>query len=349
MSLFVILNFEDPDPGYREDRPVQGFTTRKPTKAPAHVTGSAQGTVKGTVAKVRRKETRFGRNTLRHYSCVEIARADKAGTLDRDDVEAIREDCRHASKIYIIMHGKPEETERGFSNKIDGAQQEYTWNELARLAKLLFPFRETTYQVSLIMCYGARSQDYRANHNGGLSENQLKSSFAFKFFRGICLARNVRMTAVTGAVSTRENDGTSVVETEEWVEANLNVLEYKQDKATRDLLKAKWKKAEALYPKEAWAQLCQRFATNPAEYAGNDPLFIFLKRYYEEHVHRKTRLLMAKSTATQGYAGASNIAKHGRLVYTYTGGVLTIVNKYGNPNDPQAVPANHILYSGPML
>lgn len=348
MALYVILNFEDPDAGYTGG-PVKGFSTRKATNLPANVVGSAQATVKGTVLKAKRKQTTFGRNTVRHYSCVEIARADKLGNLDRSDVEAIRKDCEKAKKIYIIMHGKPDETEKGFSNPVQGVQQEYAWADLGRLALLLFPKSGGTYSVSLVMCYGARTATYRLNQNGTLPAGELKSSFAYKFFRQLCVARNVRMTAVTGAVSTND-DGTNVVESEEWVSATLDMIDYKKDTATRSALDTRKKIEEAGYPggKTEWAALCQKFALNGDEDPGTDPLKIFLKQYYYEKVHRNASLRSAKTQAAQVHGGQSNVAKYGRIVYSYNGGLLTIVNKYGDPNNP-VVGANHLLYSGALL
>lgn len=348
MSHYVILNFEDPDPGAGHG-PIRAHVTRKATALPGNVKGSASDTVAGTIGKARRKETRFGKNSVHHYSCVELAQADKAKTLGRSEVQAIREDIRKAKKIYIIMHGKPDDTEKGFSNMVQGQQVEYTWKELANLALLLFPDAGHTYRITLIMCYGARTGSYRMNQNGTLPPNELKSSFAYKFFRAFAASRNVVMTAMTGQVQTEKTDGTNLVETEETVAATLDHIAYKKDTATRAALKAQkqtWDAHPGL-PKGQYDELQKQFALNPDADPGTDPLKIFLKQYYFENGHRNALLLQAKSDAAAKHGGKSSVDKYGRIVYRHTNGVLTISNKYGDPAN--GVPANQVLYNGPLL
>jgi hypothetical protein len=47
-------------------------------------------------------------------------------------------------------------------------------------------------------------------------------------------------------------------------------------------------------------------------------------------------------------AGNIERSKYGKLVYTYLGGKLKIVNKYGNPHEKKIKPG-YVLYKGPLL
>jgi len=47
-------------------------------------------------------------------------------------------------------------------------------------------------------------------------------------------------------------------------------------------------------------------------------------------------------------AGNIERAKYGKLVYTYVGGKLKVVNKYGNPHNTKIKPG-YVLHSGPLL
>ncbi len=66
---------------------------------------------------------------------------------------------------------------------------------------------------------------------------------------------------------------------------------------------------------------------------------------------RVTNAQAAKRTAitslTQG-GQDENMHKYGKFIYTYANNVLTIVTKYGKPNDGVMVPMT-VLYQGALL
>jgi hypothetical protein len=132
------------------------------------------------------------------FPCQELIARDAAGTLTKDNVKEVRKDIAKSRTVVFILHGKPDDTDNGFATT-GGAV--CTFKQLGKLAKLLMAVRGETYRVSLIMCYGARCANVRLNHEGMLSPGDLATSFAYKFFREICISRSVRMVAWTGAVS----------------------------------------------------------------------------------------------------------------------------------------------------
>lgn len=344
MAIFVVLNFEDQNPGAK----IKPAISRDPKKLPDSVKGSAQATLAGVITKARKKEVKAGKNFVHHYSGIELIQADVAGQLTKDDVNAVRKDCAKADKIYIIMHGAPDDTDQGFAS---GGMAVATWAQLGRLALMLFPVRDTIYRVSLIMCYGARVANYRLNNLGMLTPGDLKTSFAYKFFKSICMARNVSMTACTGAVSTGDN-GMNAVETEEWVAATLDIIDYKKDTGTRQALNAQMAQAKQAYITDGhstgdWQTLVNRFLRNANEVA-NDATERVVKAFSYETGHRSASLQAAKSHAAQQHQGLANREKYGRIRYTFDGAQLQIVNKYGDPLNP-VVGADYLLYSGPLL
>lgn len=344
MAIFVILNFEDANPGGA----IAPAKLKKPSHRPPSVLGSAGATLKGAVMKAKAKEGRFGRNVVHHYSAVELIQADVAGTLTKDDVGRVRDDCARAEKIYIIMHGKPDDTEQGFAN---GGGAVATWRQLANFALKIFPLRDEPYRVVLVMCYGARTDNFRLNQLGALPPGELKTSFAYKFFRAICVARSVSMTACTGAISTGD-DGINTVETEEWVAATLDVIDYKKDTATRLALEARMDQAKQAFINgggtlAAWKAKVGPYMVNANQAATNDTERL-IKQFAYERGHRSAALQAAKNQASALHAGAALRQKYGRIRYLYDGAQLQIINKYGDPLQP-AVGNDYPLYVGPLL
>ena len=139
----------------------------------------------------------------------------------------IREACRSAKKIMLGAHGTAENTERvkkslGWGQ---GSGDASTYAELAEMTAD-FLYEDQTYKLSLIICYAARSEAYRKNHDGTLSKEDVQSSLAYKFYKTLCAQTraNVVMTARTGEVQFMGN-GASFVNTEEGVNAVLDLNE----------------------------------------------------------------------------------------------------------------------------
>lgn len=354
MSLFVILNFEDDDQGATPNSTTRAVV-RQPNKAtlatvPTHVLGSAMSTVQGIAAKARKKESFTKSNQVFHYSGIELIRQDALKLLSRTDVDAIRNDIAKAKKVYIIMHGSPDVTDHGFTN----SQAKITWEQLGNLALLLFPKRTARYYVSLIMCYGARTSNFKSNHLGRMSPSDIKTSFAYKFFRALCVHRNIELTACTGAVSTDAKSGANNVESEEWVCAVLDMTDYKKDKPSRDILQQNLDQTKQRYllseggNLESWKSLYVAFAQNKMK-KGATQTERDIENFHRRTTHTLAGLMAQKGTATAVHGGNSNLNKYGRIRYVYDGaGALTIINKYGDPTDP-TIGADFVMYRGPLL
>lgn len=142
--------------------------------------------------------------------------------------------CASADKIMLGVHGRFGETERGFASMgweqgsgVIGNYQEFA----ALLSSLLFPDRQ--YRLALIMCYGARSQNFRKKHDGQLDETDLKSSFAYKFYKELCRTYRITMTARTGSVHFNSQTGKSMVQTETATEAEFDKAEFQSSPGTK--------------------------------------------------------------------------------------------------------------------
>jgi hypothetical protein len=331
MPYYVILNFEDADA-----TSAAGAIQRQAAAKPPTFGAAAAGTLGVYNQRADRKSKWYKAREAVSYSCQELIARDKNGTLSRADVQQIRTDCLSAKTIAIIIHGQPTDTEHGFST---GGAAVCDWTDLSNLALKLFPKDTKVYDVALIMCYGARSQDADLDHRGQIPANQLKTSFAYKFFRRICVFRNVRMSARTGAVS---NDAAldHTVETEEQV---FFVLDKQRAMAQRALNKpAMDLQKQALLaggnPTPAqFDQMLLKFANEPWRPPVN-ATESFAKSYiiYSAYVN----LFLQNQRANLG-----NMSKYGKLVYSYNG-TLTITSRYdnGGGNGP-----NYQLYHGALL
>jgi hypothetical protein len=343
MATYVVLNFEDKDPNFVQGTPMQADLTNAPTG----IGGSARGTLEVIHRKVRAKKSMVKKNKVLYYACQDLMDADLAGTLTETEVEEIRDNIAEADKIIIIIHGMPTDTDAGFTNvDLNGVRKLCTWDELGHLALLLFPKRSKTYNISLVMCYGARSENYRLDHMGNISPEDLKSSFAYKFFRSICNFRNVRMSARTGAVS---NDGRlhNIVETEARVREVIDESEIKQA-ATNKLPELRRKRDELLadgVSREQWNDALREYSTNP-DAPANTKLEKVAKKYaYYTSVGLQQVHAQYEDEIRQ--VGVQ-LAKYGKLIYVYRNGELRIINRYGNPADP-TIGENYELYRGPLL
>ena len=110
--------------------------------------------------------------------------------------------CGRADKIMLGVHGKFDDTTQGVAGLgwDQGSAVIGDYKEFAQLiSSFLMPRK--SYKLSLIVCFGARSQNYRVNHDGDLAEEDIKSSFAYKFFKEICTKADVTLTARTGSVA----------------------------------------------------------------------------------------------------------------------------------------------------
>ena len=335
MAYYVMLNFEDADPNAGTGAAARLKLKHLPTSNAVGSAASGTARIYGNRALAR--STVFKKRQVVFYPCQEILLRDENKTLDRTDVDNIRRDCEEAKTIGIIIHGAPSDTDHGFSTA--GASV-CTWKDLGRLMLLLLPDTRD-YNVALIMCYAARSDDSSLNHDGHIPASELKTSFAYKFFRNICRLRRIKMTAWTGAVS-NDADINHTVETEEQV---MMVLQKQQSMSLRNQNKTTMEQARDLLllkhtlTVNAFDKVVQQYAMSP-NLPTKGEVEDFAKQFviYSPYVSH----FITNSFDSQKLG---NKSKYGKLVYTFNGGVLEIIARY----QTSVHGANYSLYSGPLL
>ena len=265
------------------------------------------------------------------------------GAMSAAQLTRVQQSCRQANKIFLCIHGKHNDTESGFASlTLGGAMTNLTtWQQLANFMILLMPERFEPYNLALIMCYGARTEHFRLNQQGDLPADEIKSSFAYKFFSKICVARKIRMTARTGAVQMDPSTGHSMVESEESVNAHADqedFLRAREEEAVfdniKDLKARMTTKAGGASEESAqrWMALEARYKATPDAAANTDEERII--KTYQQAVRRKKEYQAIMD-------GNPDKTKFGKIVYTYSDNVLIIRCKYPEPG------VN--LYSGPLL
>lgn len=333
MSYYTILNFEDSDPHHVAGT-VHGSTDPRDVGAGA----AAEGTALIYKRRAKAKSKIFDKKTMKFYACRELIDADRTGHLTMDQLNDIRTDVLKSKTVAFVIHGKPTDTDSGFAT--DGGQVA-TWAELGRLALMLLPKRSQRYNITLIMCYGGRSENAELDHEGLIPANDLRTSFAYKFFRKLCIARDVKMTAFTGAVS---NDAalSHTVEREGDVLIAINKSRVMQKrlakKAAKDLAKTQLINSGAITAQD-FDQLVFAFANNPNRVPVN-AVETFAKKYvkYSAYAFRQLEVI-------HGGRGRGNAAQYGKLVYHFEGGLLRIIARYATGHHGD----NEELYSGPLL
>jgi hypothetical protein len=128
--------------------------------------------------------------------------------------------CESADKIMLGLHGRYDDTEQGFAG-LGWKRGHDVIGNYRDFAELIASFLRTgkSYKLALIVCFGARSADFNKNHDGNLEPADIKSSFAYKFFKEICTKADITITARTGSVSFDSKTGRSLVQTEAAVTA----------------------------------------------------------------------------------------------------------------------------------
>jgi hypothetical protein len=330
MKYYTILNFEDPNPGNSTGK-IQGGRNLQKLGA-----GASAG---GTAEVYKKREAQFDKATMVFYPCQELIARDRTGTLSKDDVADIRKHIDKSKTVVFIIHGKPDDTDSGFSTS-GGAV--CTFKELGRLAKLLMPVRDEPYRVSLIMCYGARCSNVRLNHDGMIPPGALATSFAYKFFRELCGARNVRMVAWTGAVS-NDGDLKHTCENEEQVlyvdkKQEVAALQASSQKQDIDLEKSALLKKHNITDQDFGNKVLFKFSNNPNAAPTNE-IDAFAIRYLPYSPMRANWMMNLYPNRTQ-------TSNYGKIIYAFDGAQLVITNRYGSTG---GLPVNTELYRGPLL
>lgn len=253
---------------------------------------------------------------------------------------AIAELCARADKIMIGVHGHFGNTDQGFAGMgwDMGSGVIGTAAEFARLIAS-FLHDDRRYKLALIMCFGARSARPRVDHDGQLEENDIKSSFAYKFFKEICQRSQatVTMTARTGSVAFDPATGRSIVQSEAAAQAEMDNAELQAAEETKRIART-------------FEQL-QRFMCQSAE--GRDKFYDMMDRMDADNARprntaertiRQYRQLQKRVNQLQSQAAAL-VGKYGKFVYQYdrTAQQVAVLRKYS-----QGVATFDLLYEGPL-
>ncbi|OYX07907.1 MAG: hypothetical protein B7Z15_15565, partial [Rhizobiales bacterium 32-66-8] len=179
-----------------------------------------------------------------------------------------------------------------------------------------------------IICYAARSGDYRAKHDETLTPENIKSSLAYKFYKILCThtRANVVMTARTGAV--HFSVGTSWVETEEAVNAVLDLQELAREldinKLGKQYLDLRDEYAKAGKIDEFW-ELEEKMSHQESLAQTGDEKILKNRLFYRKMFNK-----------TQDFE--SSKPKYGKFVYRrLLDGTVSVVRKYPEPT---------VLYEG---
>jgi hypothetical protein len=270
----------------------------------------------------------------------------KDGQALGSELDAIKADCDGAEKIFLCTHGTASDTENAFA-QASGGTPLGSWKDLGRLMRKLLPRKDKTYKIALVMCYGARTEQYHArdlDHQGMIPASMLKTSFAYKFYKYLCEGhgRSLVMTARTGAVSFDQNTGKSSVEQEAAIDIALEMEEYLRSPKIQQVMN-KWKEFKASINSSAkakeWVAVDMKYRDDPSAFA--NPLSSLQRagKAYHQAVAKKIEM----ETRQWTYA---DLQKYGKLVYSHSGGKITIVNKYG---DGKGIGPATLLYEGPFL
>jgi len=289
----------------------------------------------------------FAGNQVTEFSLFSLMAKYKAGAplpLSDPELLQVRNLSSCASKVMLCLHGLHNDVDSGHANDtMNGVPMAAvaSYADLANLTLMILPIREKDYDVALIMCYGARSENFRLDHTGMIPTADLRTSFAYKFYKRICRVRGVRMTARTGATGFDEHTGRSMVESESSVLARadredfLRLAQTQTQIADYVALKDSYTKA-ASGGSEArsllWMAMDGKFRANPnLVAAGTDEVKV---RAYHQIVEAKN----AFQAATTG----QDKNKYGKYVYTYSSkDGLTILSKYPKPGV--------VLYKGDLI
>jgi hypothetical protein len=280
------------------------------------------------------------------FDMLTIVKGDRLGNLGAD-FDRVRDDCDSAEKIFLCTHGTASDTEHGFAAATGGAPLG-DWKDFGRLMRRLLPRKDKTYNLALVMCYGARTETYYArdlDHQGRIPASLLKTSFAYKFFKYLCdgHGRNIRMTARTGAVGFSDKTGASSVEQEAAIDIGLEKEEFlRQPKIQMTI--DQWKAYKDAVDSDAKAakfvKVDQKFKKNPNAAAKSFSSMERAGKAYHQMLARKNALEMQKFN----YA---DLRKYGKIVYETADGGLRVINKYGSADT--GIGPSTVLYEGPFL
>lgn len=323
MSYYVVINLADRDGMGAISKLVEGVGNKR----------SRSG-----ISKLLK-----GQNLTERVDAFDMLDDFVAGNLQRNDprLQALRTQCARSKKIYLATHGTPTDVDHAFANAA-GGQPLCTAKQMGDFMLMAMPDRETEYNLALVMCYGARTLNFRAtnlDHQGMIPIHDLRSSFAYKLFRRLVAGRKVRMTGRTGAVAFDANTGVSTVEQEVSVDARIDKEAFLRQAHILPATNAN--RARELQAAQAGNASYDRFQQMSRDYRAQPGRAAHTGQQQDIKAYQE---IMRRKQAFVDIMEANNDrTKYGKLVYSYRSGHLKVINKYGNGGQPIA------LYDGLLL
>jgi hypothetical protein len=202
----VFLNLADNDPQGITAKSVRALKTKFPP-----VTGLAWWI--------------YGDNTITEYNLIPLLTGGqpKLGTADVT-LATVGSHCKSANKVMIAIHGNYDNRDRGVVTMGFGVEEKQTVS-LDRLCDIVTPLLPGAgeYNLTLVMCYGARTVTYRLDHFTEAVD--WSSSFAYRFYERIRVGKSLRLIAFTGAVSVDEITGRFKIQAEAAIGAEIDLKE----------------------------------------------------------------------------------------------------------------------------
>lgn len=158
----------------------------------------------------------------------ELIDFNQTGDFDSKKLAKVKRACETYPQIMICIHGYAHDAVNGYAREGEGKYQQEHKIHYRGLAYFIFNLirdRSEDVRILLSMCYAARSENYRVDHEilKKLTNEDVQSSFAYRF--GSELARklpklSLRLTARTGALAFDYETGKSLVQKEDAILAS---------------------------------------------------------------------------------------------------------------------------------
>ena len=151
------------------------------------------------------------------------------------DLRNIRAKCLGADQVMLSIHGPMKHVDYGIiKDPMNPANDIHvSYQQLGILLLTIFNNMQHNYNLTLVMCFGARSSRFRLDHQD-LDQIDWSDSFAYKLFEEISPRRQVRMTARTGELSFNTVTGVSEVQTELSIQGTLDNQDISQEQLVID-------------------------------------------------------------------------------------------------------------------
>ena len=171
-------------------------------------------------------------------------------TLDQQTSKTLQEWLSKRKKYYKIIiaaHGKVDDTDYCYAEsdteELFKTHQLLNYAQLATFVKNLLAVKgqKMPFNMTLSICYSARSKDHGKDHIRQLGEIDIQTSFAAKFYALMVTDCNLRLKAVTGSVQFDEITGSLLVESEEVIQVHEHY-----DSCLRELKRFEQEKVQSL-------------------------------------------------------------------------------------------------------